>query len=286
MGEAATGAAVAASVVATRAAVVALAASAVEISEVAVQAATGKSQSVDGMLSGLVKRLADAFGTRLQAVILYGSAAMDDWQPACSDLNVLCVLEELGPRELAACEPVFRWWKDAGSPAPLLLTAEEVQTSTDCFPIEFHDMQEHRRVLHGVDIIADLVIDRSFYRAQVEHELRAKQIRLRQKAAEVLSSPDKLTKLLVDSLSTFCVLGRHALLLSGHEAHYRKADILVSLEQATGHMMPASHAVLALRSAAKPAGAADPNGLFESYLKEIGSLVSFVDALERKGESE
>ncbi len=250
------------------------------------QAATGKSQSVDQMLSGLVKRLLDAFGKSLQSVVLYGSAAMDDWQPASSDLNVLCVLEELGPRELAACEPIFRWWKDAGSPAPLLLTAEEVRTSTDCFPIEFHDMQEHRRVLHGVDLIAGLVIDRSFYRAQVEHELRAKQIRLRQKAAEVLSNSDRLTKLLVDSLSTFCVLGRHALILSGQQARYRKADILQALESATGKRMPASHAILAVRSAAKPAGAADANGLFENYLKEMGALVSFVDALERKGESE
>ncbi len=250
------------------------------------QAAIGKSHSVDQMLSGLVKRLTDAFGVKLQAVILYGSAAMGDWQPASSDLNVLCVLQELGPRELAACEPIFRWWKDAGSPAPLLLTAEEVRTSTDCFPIEFHDMQEHRRVLHGIDVIANLLIDRSFYRAQVEHELRAKQIRLRQKAAEVLSNSDKLTKLLVDSLSTFCVLGRHALILSGHEARYRKADILTSLETAMGRAMPASHAVLALRSADKTNGAADANGLFESYLKEMGALVSFVDALERKGESE
>ncbi len=139
-------------------------------------------------LSELVERLKTAFGDRLVSAILYGSAAMGDWNEHNSDLNVLCVLDRLSPQELASSEPIFHWWRDKGNPPPLLLTAEEVRTSTDCFPMEFHDMQEHRRVLCGSDIIQGLNIDRSFYRAQVEHELRAKQIRLRQKAAELLSN--------------------------------------------------------------------------------------------------
>ena len=238
-------------------------------------------QMVDEKLSRLVERLKTALGNRLESVILYGSAAMNDWQQETSDLNVLCVLTQLSAHELSSCEPVIQWWKQAGNPAPLLLTAEEVRTSTDCFPMEFHDMQEHRRVLFGTDIIADLEIDRSFYRAQVEHELRAKQIRLRQKAAEVLSKPDKLTRLLVDSLSTFCVLGRHALLLGGHEPHYKKPEILAALEKALSRDLSASNAILAVRSAAKPGTAADVNALFEKYLDEMGSLVRFVDSLSR-----
>ena len=206
---------------------------------------------------------------------------MNDWQPDASDLNVLCVVDQLTARELAACEPVIQWWKGAGNPAPLLLTAEEVQTSTDCFPMEFHDMQEHRRVLHGPDLIAGLAIDRSFYRAVVERELRAKQIRLRQKAAEVLSKPDLLSRLLVDSLSTFCVLGRHALILAGREARYRKPEILAELQLVLRRDLSASSEILAIRSAAKPGKAADVKTLFEDYLGEMGSLVHFVDALDR-----
>ncbi len=236
---------------------------------------------IDDKLSRLVERLKAALGDRLESVVLYGSAAMNDWQQETSDLNILCVLTQLSPRELASCEPVIDWWKQARNPAPLLLTAEEVRTSTDCFPMEFHDMQEYRRVLFGADIIADLEIDQSFYRAQVEHELRAKQIRLRQKAAEVLSKPDRLTRLLVDSLSTFCVLGRHALILSGHQPRYKKPEILAALEKVLGRSLTASNAILAIRSAAKPGTAADVDALFEGYLDEMGWLVRFVDELSR-----
>ena len=37
-------------------------------------------------------------------------------------------------------EDIFRWWREQGSPSPLLLSENEVATSTDCFPIEFHDI--------------------------------------------------------------------------------------------------------------------------------------------------
>ena len=146
---------------------------------------------MERQLSDLVQRLKAAFGDRIVSVVLYGSAAMGDWLEQSSDLNVLCVLDRLSPNELSQSEPIFRWWREQGNPPPLLLTEEEVRTSTDCFPMEFHDMQEHRRVLHGTDVIAGLEIDRSFYRAQVEHELRAKQIRLRQRGAEVLTNSDR-----------------------------------------------------------------------------------------------
>lgn len=232
-------------------------------------------------LSDLTERLKTALSDRLIAVILYGSAAMDDWHEKSSDLNVLCVLDRLSPSELAQSEPALRWWREQGSPAPLLLTEEEVRTSTDCFPMEFHDMQEHRRVLYGRDVIAGLEIDRSFYRAQVEHELRAKQIRLRQKAAEVLNNADRLTRLMTDSISTFSVLGRHALILAGHPARWKKRAVIEGLEHALGMQLSGANEILAIRASGKRISQADALSLFEKYLGEIDALVRFADALER-----
>jgi predicted nucleotidyltransferase len=238
-------------------------------------------QSVDEQLSELTNRLNRAFGDRLVSAVLYGSAVIGDWHEHSSDLNVLCVLTRLSPQELAASEPIFRWWRSKGNPPPLLLTEDEVRTSTDCFPMEFHDMKEHRRVLCGVDLIENLNIDRYYYRAQVEHELRAKQIRLRQRAAELLSSSHRMLKLLSDSVSTFCVLGRHALILSGREARWKKIEILSALEEAMNMRLPATSAILALRTDSKPPTRADAVSLLEKYLMEVDALVRFVDALER-----
>ena len=49
-------------------------------------------------------------------------------------------------------------------------------------------------MLWGEDVIASLDVDRRYYRAQVEHELRSKMLRLRQKASGVLSDRKALTE--------------------------------------------------------------------------------------------
>jgi predicted nucleotidyltransferase len=236
---------------------------------------------VQEQLSELTNRLNAAFTDRLVSAILYGSGAMGDWDERGSDLNVLCVLTRLSSQELAHSEPIFRWWRGKGNPPPLLLTDEEVRTSTDCFPMEFHDMKEQRRVLCGVDIIQNLEIDPCYYRAQVEHELRAKQIRLRQRAAELLSSSQRLMKLLTDSISTFCVLGRHALILSGHEPRWKKIEVLSALEDAMRMRLPGANAILAVRTARRPSADGNAASVLENYLMEVDALVRFVNALDR-----
>jgi len=230
-------------------------------------------------LQDLVDRLRKAHQDRLVSVILYGSAASGDHHGEFSDLNVLCVLTRITPAELAASEPIFKWWQD-GNPTPLLLSEEEVRTSTDCFPIEFHDMQERRRVLFGADVIEKLEIDKTFYRAQVEHELRAKLLRLRQKAAGVLGDKPALLRLMMDSVSNFLVLSRHALLLSGIATGWQKREAARNLAALQVDASPFD-TLLDLRERKKKTGDVDVESLFANYLKQIETVVAHVDRIEK-----
>jgi len=231
-------------------------------------------------LEELVDRLRRAHSENLVSVILYGSAASGDHHQRFSDLNVLCVLTTVSPAALGASEAVFKWWRGLGNPSPLLLSQEEVENSTDCFPIEFHDMQEKRRVLAGADVIAGLTIDKTFYRAQIEHELRAKLLRLRQKAANVLADKPALLLLMIDSVSNFLVLSRHALLISGIPTGWPKRDIAANLSRIGVDASPFS-ALLDLREQAKKPMSADTDSLFSNYLKQIEAVVAHVDRLEK-----
>lgn len=235
---------------------------------------------MEDKLQELVDRLKHAQRERLRSVVLYGSAAAGEHNEHFSDLNVLCVLTQVTPAELADSEPIFKWWRAQGNPSPLLLTEEELRTSTDCFPVEFHDMQERHRILFGADVIQDLVIERTFYRAQVEMELRAKLLRLRQKAAEVLLDKPVLLRLMIDSVPNFLVLARHALLLSEKSSGWRKRDIVRGL-QGIGVDGTPFDTLLDLREQSKRANDVDPEALFASYLHEIQALVSHVDQIEK-----
>src|SRR5215469_10219758 len=199
-------------------------------------------------LAELVERLEKAFGDRLVSVVLYGSGPTDDWNQDRSDLNVLCVVSRISSDELRSAQPILQWWQQKGNPPPLLLTADEVRTSTDSFPMEFHDMQQHRQILQGADVIEKLAVDDKFYRAEVEHELRAKQLRLRQQAAEVLSDPELLLHLMTDSISTFCVLGRHALVLGGKAPPWNKHDVINALRDTLACPFDALAEILTIRT--------------------------------------
>jgi predicted nucleotidyltransferase len=232
-------------------------------------------------LSSLTGRLKAAFGDRLVSALLYGSAAVGDWHEHTSDLNVLCVLTRITPAELRESEPIFRWWREQGNPPPLLMSAEEIRRSSDCFPMEFKDIRAHRRVLAGIDVMDDVEIDPKFYRAQVEHELRAKLIRLRQKAAELLSKPEPLLKLLNESVSTFCVLGRHALILGGREPKWRKREVVAELETVLRMPLSGFKTILDVRANGKLPADMTAVLLFEKYLAEIDVLVDYVDRIEK-----
>ncbi|MBV8709965.1 MAG: hypothetical protein JO028_22465 [Acidobacteriaceae bacterium] len=69
--------------------------------------------------------------------------------------------------------------------------------------------------------------------------------------------------------------------MSGHEAQYKKAEILAALERVMGRHLEASKEVLAMRSVPKQPSPANARALFERYLEEMGSLVRFVDALDK-----
>lgn len=237
-------------------------------------------------LKELVAKLERSFHDRLVSVILYGSAAGVDHHAKFSDLNVLCVLKEITPRELIEAEPILRWWREHRHPSPTMMSEEEVHNSADCFPIEFRDMKDRRKVLYGPDVIADVRIDGRFYRAQIEHELRSKLMRLRQQGARVLSDPVALMKLCLDSISTFCVLGRHALVAAGVDARTERRAVVRQLSETLKMDVTPLESLLDVRED-KPGAdllesrfAGDPGELFAQYLQCVQSMVEFVDHLE------
>ena len=243
---------------------------------------------MEKVLQQLVERLQKAYGERLVSVVLYGSAAADDHQARFSDFNVLSVLSEITPRELDSAEEIFGWWRGQGSASPLLLTEDELAGSTDCFAIEFNDIKRRHSILYGKDVVTPLVLDNGFYRAQVEHDLRAKLLRFRQKACGMMSDSDLLRRLLLDSVSTFCVLFRHALVLHGVDADGTKRAAIEGARQHFGIDPLPFERLLDVREERVKPREVEPLSLLASYLEGISRVIAAVDrlavdALEKDG---
>jgi hypothetical protein len=234
---------------------------------------------MERLLGLLTSKARETYGERLVSLVLYGSAAAGD-HTQFSDLNVLAVLDRVAPAELRISEPLFRWWRKQGNPAPLLLSEQEVRSSTDAFAIEFHDILASRRILFGPDLFADLPLDDSFYRAQVEHELRAKLLRLRQKAAGMFSERAAMRRLMIDSAATFCVLFRHALMLRGEDPGARKREIVARAQSAFGLDPAPFLKLLEIREGGR-ARDLDPEAVLPAYLAGVSAVIEAVDRLEK-----
>lgn len=130
-------------------------------------------------LNELVGRLQPAAGANLSAVVLYGSAAGQEFREEHSDLNVLCLLHNLDGAALERLQPVGLWWWKKGHPTPMLFTLRELQESADVFAIELLDMKQSHRMLFGDDFLKTFDVPMTLHRLQVERELRTSIIRLR-----------------------------------------------------------------------------------------------------------
>jgi hypothetical protein len=229
-----------------------------------------------------VEKLRKAHGDDLVCVLLYGSSAEPGERDGdFSDLNILCVLREITPRHLAQSHPVFTWWRQYEKASPLLLGEREVAASADCFAIEFHDMRSRRRLLYGRDVTEGIEIGDGFYRVQVEYELRSKLLRLRQKAAGILSDRTLLACLLLDSVTTFLVLTRHALLLDGVDAPHDRRAVLKLAQDRFGIDPAVFATLLDAREKKIKIAKLQPDALLGEYLKQIGTIVDAVDRLEK-----
>jgi hypothetical protein len=157
----------------------------------------------------------------------------------------------------------------------------EFHTSSDCFPMEFHDIKEQHCILFGENVIAGLEVDERFYRAMVEHELRAKMLRLRQKAGGILSENDLMLRLMADSVSTFCVLFRHALRLGGEQPVFEKREVVAATARRFGIDAAPFQTLLDLRDDKIKPRDVQPGALFREYLRQINLVVAAVDQMNQ-----
>jgi len=158
-------------------------------------------------------RILRGFPGRVRSICLYGSAAVGDYIPRRSNINLMIMIDALHLEDLQALLNLVKKARKKGIAAPLLLTPEHIETSTDAFPIEFLDMKEKHLNLYGTDPFTDLAIDLRNLRLQCEQQIKGKLIRLREAYLEVGLKKRPLTALLTASLTSLLPVLRNIIRL-------------------------------------------------------------------------
>jgi hypothetical protein len=228
-------------------------------------------------LDELVAQLRKAYGSSLASVVLYGSAAGGDHVQNRSDYNVLVLVESISAASLAAASAVARAWNEAGNPPPMTMTVDEWRGSSDIFPMEYADILERHRILHGAAPFDGIVVSPADLRLQLEQQVMGKLLQLRQGALLAGTDGKRQTELVSASLSTMMVLFRAVIRLRGERPARDNASIAARVGALAGFdPTPFTRAVRHVRGAEK-LSSSDAGSVLAGYLTAIEQLHHYLD---------
>jgi predicted nucleotidyltransferase len=200
-------------------------------------------------LQDLVSRVHYACGENLVSVVLYGSAARDDYHEQYSDVNVMIILRHMKGGDYPALTGILTWWShEEKLRPPTIMTLEEVRESADVFAIEMLDIQAAHKTLYGDDVVSAIEVPMNLHRVEVEHDLRTTLLRLRHHLLLTADGDEELKAVMGKSVTSVVTLFRHALIALGENPPHAKAKVLEHAAEVFGFNGQPLRTVLELRS--------------------------------------
>lgn len=235
-------------------------------------------------LDEFVHKLKAASAANLKSVILYGSAATEEFHEKHSDLNLLCIVADADPKLIEVMHEPVQWWGKQGHRAPLVFTLEELQRSADVFAIELLDMKSHHRILFGQDILREISVPLHYHAIQVERELRTDWLRLRQAMLAAPKKPKIYLELMTSSLSVFTALFRHALIAMGETPAANKREAIERIGRFANTDPAGFIAILDFREGKREAQEIDVEKILNQYFTFVETVTDKFDRwLDTKG---
>lgn len=231
---------------------------------------------VDRVVKPFLEATDSALGPGYSAV-LYGSGSRGDFIPGRSDVNLMLIVDELGPHVLRTLGPAFTGWRSSELEPPLLISRAEWSRASDAFPVEITDMRTSYQVLRGSDPLVGMQVDRSDLRRALETELRGKLLRLRQAYAASAGDSLALGAVAGESAATIMVLLRALLSLLGRHVPSDPLELVSAASAAIG--IESEHLLQVVRHRADRDWRCSPEE-FERYLAAVERAARFADQLQ------
>jgi len=216
----------------------------------------------------------------IQSITITGSALTDDFIPGKSDVNSVFVLGEMDLKFLEILAPLGKKYGKKRIAAPLIMTPEYIETSSDVFPMEFLNIKLLHKTLYGEDIFQNLKIDPSDLRLQCERELKVRLIGLRQGYLSCSGNGKILTNMFIDSFSGYIPLFRSIIVLLGKEPPLRNHDVLTALEEVSGINTRVFRTVLTQKKQKTKLTMEQLNAIFEDYYTALEKLGDITDDIK------
>ena len=225
-----------------------------------------------GAVAVALQDLQHIFGERLHAVVAYGA-------PDASPAPCLAIVQSISAGDLDECAGRVASWHRAGCATPLLLTKDEFAGSLDAFPIEYGEILETHRLVHGVNPFTGLTIRTEDLRRACETLVKSHLVHLRENYVECRGRQSEVGALIADAAPAFVLILRRLARLDGSPADSH-ADLSAYATRRAGLEPRVVGDVLAM-AAHHPSGV-DAIRIYPAYLAAVEQLWHFIDSWRKQ----
>jgi len=149
------------------------------------------------MYENLINECKEKLKDNLVSIIKFGTEGEPN--------NILIVTKQLKFDDLNKLKPIILKFSKKSKVVPILFTESGLKDSNDVFPLEILDMIYPHELLHGIDVLNSVELDKTHVRRQIEFELRSKLIHLRENYIGI-KNPKDLKLLLKSAVPTLMPL--------------------------------------------------------------------------------
>jgi hypothetical protein len=181
-------------------------------------------ENVRRTLAAVCDTARTVLGDALHAIVLYGSAAEGRLRPT-SDVNLVFVLDAFDAPSLDALREPLQTAAAAIALSPMFLLTDEIAAAAAAFAVKFDDIAHRRRVLHGPDPFAGLVVPRERLVARLQQVLLNLALRLRARYALRSAFDDQVVAAVADVAGPLRAAAAALLELEGRPAASPKAAL-------------------------------------------------------------
>lgn len=214
----------------------------------------------------------------IRSIILYGSAAREDYRPGKSDINLLVVVEHIDVSILkSVLDPVTRGRRYGI--APFFITERNLLSSLDVFPVKFLAMKESYKLLWGQDVLKNLEISREHIRLRCEQEIKNLLFLMRRQFLIGGGRPRSLTEMMSRVVVAFLETLRVVLSLTQEDFPSREKVVNVAAETFALDA-EALRNVRALRDRDVSLSKVDAEQLFDKFMAIVDKVAQIIDKMD------
>ena len=233
-------------------------------------------------LEQYLTQLRKDWGTDLEAVLLFGSAARGDFIAGRSNVNIMAIVRHLSVEVLQRAGKLHRRWGKHQIVAPLMMTQEELNRSSYLFPLEYLQIHDHHVLLAGRNPFAAWQIDTTQLGWQCEQEILVNLFRLRQRFVEGEGRTEAIQALLILSITAILPCLRGMLQVLGQTSKGRDEHILERLPHTLGFESTVLVEMLRMKRGLSSPGSLEWVKVYERYLQSLESLWTRVHTVRQE----